>query len=351
MIPLQKTESPMLYRPEPLLQTKSHPVSQRSPLHEAIKQLHSGLQLSVTDHYRTGIQILDALHQNMGPPPPRQDHQAHRLFIAKRRTISSRLLAPIRNHQVRLRGVPPNGFYADLYPQHPDFELPFVTIQELHSAWQDYHQGIHFNVLGHRLHPFYGTYCPSRTEHLELFATWLSQYKGPKQSAVDVGTGTGILAFLLQRSGFDIIHATDTNPNAIESLRRDLERHNKGHNITPACTDLLATQSKPVELIVFNPPWMQGQVNSLIDKGMYYQDDLFERFFNQAFECLETDGRIVLVYSNIQSLLRPDLPHPILTELDKERFQCLNKMQRKIKAKKGHKRSKEKCEIWELGRC
>ena len=96
---------------------------------------------------------------------------------------------PIRNHKVGVPGAPYIGFLAELYPEAPDFALPMVALLDLHKAWQHYHNGTTLAVLGRRLHPFYGTYAPTRVSHLELFGTWLSQYGGGRVEAVDVGTG------------------------------------------------------------------------------------------------------------------------------------------------------------------
>ncbi|MGC6507165.1 MAG: methyltransferase [Myxococcota bacterium] len=340
----------MHFKPAPYNGPSPKPIGKNSNFDHALKQLIGGMTLCVTDRYRTGIELLNKLDAHLGPPPNQRSHVALRKFNQHRRKLASRLLVPIRNHQAAIKDVPKNGFYEILYPKQKDMWLPFPVIQELHSAWNDFNTGVHFNVLGHRIHPFYGTYCPTRTEHLELFATWLSQYNGQKKTAIDVGTGSGILALLLQRSGFEQITACDLNPNAIESLRRELERHKKPENITLKCQDLMEKTKTKYELIVFNPPWLRGKIDSLIDKGMYYTDNLFDRFFEQSHQALQPDGRIALIYSNIQSLVQPNEPHPILTELEKGRFQLVQKMQRRLKPKRGFKRTKEKCEIWELSR-
>ena len=76
---------------------------------------------------------------------------------------------------------------------------------------------------------------------------------------------------------------------------------------------------------------------------------LFERFFDQAQQKLTKNGTIVLIFSNILTLLRPDIPHPIESELQNGRFELVQKLRRKVKPQKG-KRTKEKVEVWELRR-
>ena len=51
-----------------------------------------------------------------------------------------------------------------------------------------------------------------------------SKYSGQRNCAYDIGVGSGILSFLLAKTGFEKIIATDSNPNAIESVQRDIER-------------------------------------------------------------------------------------------------------------------------------
>ena len=116
------------------------------------------------------------------------------------------------------------GFLADLYPNQPCGWIPLIDAQELHGSWQRHIKGMPFPVLGHPLHPWYGVYAPTRSEHLELFSTWLRGDAGERRSAVDVGTGCGVLALLLRRAGFAAVTATDINPNALVS-GEELQRH------------------------------------------------------------------------------------------------------------------------------
>ena len=116
--------------------------------------------------------------------------------------------------------------------------------------------------------------------------------------------------------------------------------------------DLLGTDPAPSDLIVFNPPWLHGEIRSYLDQALFFNDNLFERFFEQAHRTITPNGRVVLVFSNIMQLLQPERPHPILQELETGRFHLVNKTQRRIKnASNGpgpRRRTKERVEIWEL---
>ena len=59
-----------------------------------------------------------------------------------------------------------------------------------------------------------------------------------------------------------------------------------------------------------------------------------------------------MVFSNIITLVQPDVPHPIQAELERGRFQLVKKLQRKVKPPPepdgSRRRTREKVEVWEL---
>jgi len=343
-----------LHRPEPILHQDAHPVDGSMPPRHAAARLRDGEVLMVTDSYGTGAEILAQLQVLMPPPAGDASYEVRHTAQRTHRAAALRLLAPIAHHRVALTDARSNGFLKELYPELETFILPFVAVQELHGAWGRYREGSHLAVLGHRVHPFYGTYVPTRVSHLELFGTWLSQYQGPRTRAVDVGTGCGVLALMLAKAGFDKVLATDCNPNALESVARDLQRFPSVPSIDLLHGDLLGEDTTPSDLIVFNPPWNKGEIDDLLDRALYFDDDLFERFFDQANSRLGPSGRIVLLFSNVLELVQPDVPHPILAELERGRLQLVQKLNRKVKpprdASGKRRRTREKVEVWELGR-
>jgi len=346
---------PKLNRPAPLLRPAAKPVDRSTPAGQAAERLLRGEKLVVTDLYNTGTWILAELEARLGPPAPDAGYPARRAWRKAYGEVSRRLLAPIVGHRVDLREAPTIGFLRELYPEHRDFALPFVELQDLDNAWNWYRDGVHLAVLGHRVHPFYGTYAPARVTHLELFATWLSQYQGRRARAIDVGTGCGVLALLLCKAGFARVRATDINPNAIESVRRELARLPTAPRLDLYLGDLLGDDRAPVDLVVFNPPWMQGAIDSQLDQALYFEEGLFERFFDQAHARLAPEGRIALVFSNLIELVQPDTAHPILAELRRGRFGLVQKLQRKVRNPPGPtgqrgRSTRERVEIWELER-
>jgi len=169
-----------------------------------------------------------------------------------------------------------------------------------------------------------------------------------------VGTGCGVLALMLCRAGFSTVLATDINPNAIESLSRDLGRMPTRPQITLRRGDLLDGISEAADLIVFNPPWIPGRIDSPIDQALFYEPGLLARFFAQARERLAPQGRIVVVFSSILQLVTPEAPHPIEAELERGALVLVQRLQRRIKPKPDRtgrrRRTRERVEVWELAR-
>ncbi len=342
-----------LHRPEPSRHhAAARSVDDRMPPRYVAERLRDGEVLMVTDRYATGAEILSQLRSLLPPLPASASYARRQTRERTHREASLRLLAPIVDHRLALREARPIGFLEELYPELSRFVLPFVHVQALRGAWSRYIEGVHLSVLGHRIHPFYGTYVPTRVSHLELFGTWLSQYRGPRERAVDVGTGCGVLALMLCKAGIERVLATDANPNAIESVARELKRLPSMPPIDLAHTDLLGEDTAPFDLIVFNPPWLKGTTDALLDQALYFEDGLFERFFEQAAARLTPSGRIVIVFSNIIELVQPDVPHPILTELERGRLHLVQKLKRKVKpsptATGRPRRTRERVEVWEL---
>ena len=335
-----------LLRPEPLVAPATTRTDRHRDPEAAVDLLLSGETLLVFGNYRIGKTILDRLHARLAAPPGAPfavRKQAEKTF----QETAQRLLVQIANHRVNHSDAPQPGFLRMLYPDHRRFCLPLITVHDLDEAWKRFSTGVHFAALGHRLHPFYGTYLPTRSDHIALFGTWLSGYAGAKARCIDVGTGSGILALMLARSGAGHVLATDINPNAIESVRRELARIRPEPAITPRHTALLGEDTDPADLIVFNPPWIQGETRSLLDQALYFSGDLFERFFAQAAARLAPDGRVVVVFSNVVTLLTPDVLHPVEAELARDRFVLDQKLHRRAK-RTGKRRTRERVEVWVL---
>ncbi len=304
-------------RPEPIVSDIDViPYNRRMGPRVAVDALVDGAFVLPVDFYSSGLAILNELKRFLETKYTDASFQGQRDLRSVFRELSHRLLLEVSNNRLRVKKAPEIGWLKQLYPELNDFLLPLPQIQGLNSSWQWHQKGISIPVLERKIHPFYGTYFPTRFEHLKLFETWLKQYKGEKKSAFDIGAGCGVLSFQLLKHGFGKVYATDSNPNAIIGLTEDLTKNRLVSKIDLKHGDLFVQPDSKTELIVFNPPWLPAshQLEGM-DRAIYYDASLFPRFFAEAPKYLKPGGRVVLLFSNLLQLINPGESHPIEKEL------------------------------------
>lgn len=322
----------------------------------AIEALIDGYTVLIVDFYSSGLMILNELKKSIEKNYTNQSFKSQRDFRSLYRELSNRVLLAVSNHQLTVRKAPEIGWLKILYPELNEFLLPFPQVQGLNSSWQWYQKGISIPVLKYKIYPFFGTYFPTRFEHLKLFENWLKQYKGEKKSAIDVGIGCGVLSFQLLEHQFKKIYGTDSNHNAIIGLTQEFAKNKLYSNIELLQGDLFANCNVQTELIVFNPPWIPATHHiEGIDMAIYYDTQLFPRFFSEAVKHLKINGRIVVLFSNLAQITNLSESHPIEEELLKGgRFQKELFIQKNVaKASKNTKRNQnwrasEMVELWVL---
>lgn len=346
-----------LNRPEPIAAaTEVIPYRKRVGPHVAVDDLVAGHFVLIKDFYSSGLLILGELKKYVNQHYADESYQGQRESRGVFRELSSRLLLQVKDGRLMARKSPEIGWLGILYSDTSEFLLPFVQVQGLNSAWQWRQKGISVPVLPSRIHPFYGTYFPTRFDHLLIFEDWLKEYEGSKASAIDVGVGSGVITYQLLNHGFEKITATDSNPNAIYGLKKAVEKKRLTSQVELLWGDLFSGNSHPADLIVFNPPWLPlAPENEGIDKAMFYDEDLFPRFFAEAVKHLNADGRLVLLFSNLARVSGLTKSNPIEAELETGgRFQkdLLAKAKVKAASKKTRRnqnwREEELVELWVL---
>lgn len=344
-------------RPEPILANLDVvPFNQRMDTQIAVEALLAGHHVLIVDLFSSGLALLSALGKYLKKKYHDQSFKGQREFRSAYRELSCRVVLIVREHKLTVKKAPKIGWLKILYPELTEFLLPFSQVQGLNSSWQSYENGISFPVIENKIHPWFGTYFPSRFEHLSLFDHWLKHYKGEKKSAIDVGAGCGILTFQLLKYGFEKVIGTDTNANALIGLNEDLSKNNLISKVDLIHGDLFANCDFNTELIVFNPPWLPATYDIAgLDTAIYYDDKLFPRFFAEAEKHLKPGGRLVLLFSNLAQITKASESHPIELELAeggrfrKEYFQQKKVAPASNKTKRNqHWRSSEMVELWVL---
>jgi hypothetical protein len=327
-----------------------------SDINQIIKTLESGQPVVVKKLFSNGLELLSTLQRHLQAAMPNKTFQEQRDFRSAYHKLSNLILIEISDHKIKVKKAPSIGWLEKLYPESGNFYLSFPQVQGLNSAWQWYTNGIQIPVLRNKIHPYYGTYFPTRFDHLILFDNWLKRYEGPKKTAIEVGVGSGILSFQLLKHGFQKIFATDINPNAIVGLTEFMGDTKLSRKLELDYAPLFGKWEKPTELILFNPPWLpQPKTTGGKEPAIYYDEKLFPEFFEAAKKRLLPDGKLVIIFSNLGEITNSTKVHPIKKELEKGgRFKleiCLN---RGVKAasektkRDQHWRDTEEVELWVL---
>jgi len=322
----------------------------------AIQALEAGKPLLITAFYSNGLSLLKGLQLHLKRRLPNKSFQEQRAFRSEYRKLSNLVLIEIVAHKLNVKKAPAIGWLEKLYPETPNFLLPFPQVQGLNSSWQWYQNGISIPVLRNKIHPYYGTYFPTRFEHLILFDNWLKRYDGPKKSAIDVGIGSGILSFQMVKHGFQKVFGTDTNPNAIVGVKESMGETKLSRKVELDVGHLFGKWEKQTELIVFNPPWLpETQDQDRNDEAIYYNKNLFPDFFAEAKKRLLPEGKLVIIFSNLAQVTKVTKDHPIEKELaEGGRFQLEKCLKRAVKAasdktkRDQNWRATEEVELWVL---
>ncbi|REL38987.1 class I SAM-dependent methyltransferase [Rhodohalobacter sp. SW132] len=353
---IDHSEDPNPDRPEPVKPGEEPFTVTGSTSPDAVaEKLLQGNYVLIGDKFSSGLKFLSELKKQVFGGADKKDFLAYREKRSQYHLASNRLLVPIRQNKIDLEKAPGIGWLKKLYPDIDDFLLPFPQVQGLNSSWQWYQKGIKYPVLENKLYPYYGTYFPTRFDHLYLFDYWLKKYAGSKSTALDIGTGCGVLAFKLLDRGFETVYATDINQNAITSVRDDAKRVGVEDRLKAWQSDLFQRIRQKTDLIVFNPPWLPGQKETGgLDTAIYYKPILFERFFDEARHHINDDGRIVFLFSNVARITEIEQEHPVESELSKNsRYIKVKLIKRKAdrpssKTKRRDNREGEYVELWEL---
>lgn len=322
---------------------------------QTAEKLAEGRSVLVEDQFPVGLAVLSELKNILFKEDKTEGFHAYREQRAQYYAASNNLLVSVRNNRIDLKKSPDIGWLKELYPDIADFILPYPKIQGLNSSWQWYVNGIEYPGVKHKIHPYYGAYFPTRSDHLYLFHYWLRKYSGIRSAALDVGTGCGVLAFQLLNRGFETVCATDINPNSLISTMKSAKEFGVEDRMNIFYSDLFENVERKVDLIVFNPPWLPAKMDITgLDRAIYFEEGLFERFFAEALDYLNDEGKIVFIFSNLgqtEGVLRT---HPVEEELEKGgRYKTIHRINRKAdkpsrKTKRRDHRKGEYIELWEL---
>ncbi len=208
----------------------------------------------------------------------------HRQAQAQRGRVLGMLLIPVHaDFSIPLRRAPDARLaFAEAWGTAGAAGVSVVSLRELLgliSAHEWRKKGVEIPALGaapnNRIHPHYGVFSPVRGEYVDLVATALKTAPNNKvattnqtvKTAFDIGTGTGVLAAVVARSGIPRVIATDQDPRALACAQDNLTRLGVSDQVHVVQANLFPEGQ--AELIVCNPPWLPARPSSPIEYAVY----------------------------------------------------------------------------------
>jgi SAM-dependent methyltransferase len=267
---------------------------------EAYRLIDSGTALLWLGDYQNAHHLLQALgrridkrlaHQprTRSTPPaasaPTSPASLKDIFVAQRQAQSMRarilggLLLPFdADHGVPLPRAP-DLRAAGLQAHGPAAEHYVASLRELLGlvgAFEWRKKGVKIAALGAAIHPHHGVFSPLRGEYVDLVAQAPLPPAATPHGAFDIGTGTGVLAFVLAQRGLRVT-ATDLSGAALACAADNARRLGLAEAVTLQAADLFPAGQ--AGLVVCNPPWVPAPASSPLEAAVYDPDSAMLRGF------------------------------------------------------------------------
>lgn len=263
--------------------------------------------------FHNAKQVLAAIKKRVKPKPqaeapahadPASAFHQHRLAQSQASRLANALCVEIGAGFALDLSRAPNVQAAlrDVYgvENTEPFVLPLAQLLGFIGAHEWHKKGVVVPELGGAIHVPFGVFSPIRGEYLSLIAQ--AKLPANAHTALDVGTGSGVIAALLAQRGVAHIIATDTNPRAIACAQANIARLGFAPQINVLQQDLFGEHT--ADLIVCNPPWLPAKPTSAVETALYDpKHTMLHAFLRGAAAHLAQGGQVWLVMSNLAELL------------------------------------------------
>jgi SAM-dependent methyltransferase len=283
------------------------PVDDRITADAALRRVRRGEHLLYTGDFHNAKQLIGAMGRRLpAPPAARSPLDA---FRAERRarqleheTLSRIVVALDRSYRLELKRAPDVAEACRWVWGEPDADRTVVSLKTLlgmlgAAEWR--RKGLSVPGLEGKIHPHYGVYLPTRTDYVELL---LSVTEVSGKTVFDVGTGTGVLSFLLLQRGASSVTATDCDERAVACARENAGRLGLSKRFEVIQGDLFPPGM--ADLVVSNPPWLPEPPKNRVDRAVFDEDNRFLRGFLEGLAGhLTPGGEGLLLLSDLAVLL------------------------------------------------
>lgn len=281
----------------------------------ALRRLRDGEGLLWRGDWRNARQLLSAIEHRLArpgrkrAPPPNLREAFHRgrAQRASRHAVLARHLVCLDEGWVlRAKGAP-DVAAACAHAWGDSGNRPtLVPLRELLGVlgaeeWR--RVGLEVPGLPGRIHPRYGVFTPTRGDYPALLA------KAPSPSGkrvLDVGTGTGVLGFLLLQAGATSVVGTDLEPRAVACANENASALGFPESRFRAVeADLFPSEGdERWALVVCNPPWIPARPRTPLDRAIYDPEgEILSRFLEALPEHLAPGGEGWLILSDLPERL------------------------------------------------
>jgi methylase of polypeptide subunit release factors len=234
-------------------------------------------------HYANALQLLAAMRRRLSDGAgsglrgcaPIDAYRSAREAKQREHDLLGRLVVSLEGAAYRpdLDGAPALGDFG-IQVWGPIGDRPLVVPMRewigARGAREWYRTGVQVPVLRARVHPHYGVFAPIRGEYVNLVAEQADAVGMAGRTAFDIGTGTGVLAFLLARRGASRVVATDADPRAVACARDNAVRLALGEAVRVCQVppeDPFPSGS--AEILVCNPPWIPTEAPTSFDRSVF----------------------------------------------------------------------------------
>jgi len=283
------------------------PVDDRLNASSALRRLRGGEYLLYTGDFFNARQLLGAIgrrlrHRNPAGSPLEAFRAERKARELEHRTLSHVVVALDRDYRLSLSRAPDVALacrWAWGNAQEDRTIVPLKTLLGMIGSAEWRAKGLPVPGLQGLLRPHYGVYLPTRTDYVELLQA-VPEVVG--KTVFDVGTGTGVLSFLLLQRGARSAIGSDTEPRAVACARQNAQRMGLADRFEAIETDLFPKGK--ADLVISNPPWIPEPTKNRLDRAVFDPGNHFlSRFLAGLNEHLEPGGMGLLLLSDLAVLL------------------------------------------------
>jgi methylase of polypeptide subunit release factors len=276
---------------------------------QALAHARQGIGMLWVGDYQNARNLLQALARRIDKPPrvgvktkellPIEKFHEHRTQQKMRADLLGKILIALnQDFQIELRRGQDVTLACRevLGKMNEGVVMPLKQLLAMVSSHEWRKKKVFISSIQAKITPHFGVFSPVRGEYLDLVMS--TKLPNPCITAMDIGTGTGVLAIALAKRGIPNIIATDIDERAIACAQENISQLNLLEKIKLIKKDVFPEAK--ANLIVCNPPWLPAIPSSSIENAIFDPDSRFLKgFLLCAKNHLLENGQVWLILSDL----------------------------------------------------